>query len=107
LTCLTADSTEILLIGAQNVLEDKTEDITKTVGWDPYVFEEKDPAKSNALQSSLWEIVALQNHYMPSVSRFTKLLESDFTKILKITDFLEENYQSVCISFDSLIGELN
>ena len=30
---------------------------------DPYNMEEPDPAKSNALESSLWEIKTLHQHY--------------------------------------------
>ena len=34
---------------------------------DPYVEEEADPAKCRAAESSLWEVVALQNHVLPQV----------------------------------------
>ena len=37
---------------------------------DPYVEEEADPAKCRAAESSLWEVVALQNHVLPQVSLF-------------------------------------
>ncbi|XP_062942309.1 nucleolar complex protein 4 homolog isoform X2 [Cynocephalus volans] len=36
---------------------------------DPYNPEEEDPAKSRALESSLWELRTLQQHYHPEVSR--------------------------------------
>ena len=36
---------------------------------DPYNMEEPDPAKSNALESSLWEIKALQQHYHHSLAK--------------------------------------
>ena len=32
-------------------------------------MEESDPAKSNALESSLWEIKSLQNHYYHSIAK--------------------------------------
>lgn len=35
---------------------------------DPYLMEERDPLRSNALLSSLWEIRALQWHILPSVA---------------------------------------
>lgn len=36
---------------------------------DPYDPEEEDPARSRALESSLWELQTLQRHYHPEVSR--------------------------------------
>ncbi|XP_074642696.1 nucleolar complex protein 4 homolog [Tubulanus polymorphus] len=39
----------------------------ESIAGDPYVFEEKDPAKCNALDSSLWEIKTMQNHYHPAI----------------------------------------
>ncbi|XP_057347818.1 nucleolar complex protein 4 homolog isoform X6 [Manis pentadactyla] len=36
---------------------------------DPYDPEEEDPAMSRALESSLWELQTLQQHYHPEVSR--------------------------------------
>ena len=36
---------------------------------DPYDFSTKDPAKSRALESSLWEMTALENHYFPQVTK--------------------------------------
>ncbi|PIK50120.1 putative nucleolar complex protein 4-like [Apostichopus japonicus] len=47
---------------------------------DPYNHEEKDPAKSNALESCLWELETLQSHYHhgwpPGPSRYTNLYPS-------------------------------
>ncbi|XP_036870157.1 nucleolar complex protein 4 homolog isoform X2 [Manis javanica] len=39
------------------------------LGTDPYDPEEEDPAMSRALESSLWELQTLQQHYHPEVSR--------------------------------------
>jgi hypothetical protein len=36
-------------------------------GVDPYDANEEDPAKSKAVESSLWELQALRNHYCPQV----------------------------------------
>ncbi|XP_055389054.1 nucleolar complex protein 4 homolog A [Condylostylus longicornis] len=44
------------------------------VSQDPYIMDERDPTKSNALESSLWEIVALQSHIMPSISTAAKFI---------------------------------
>ncbi|KAF5280926.1 hypothetical protein FQA39_LY17932 [Lamprigera yunnana] len=56
---------------------------------DPYIMDESDPLKSNAINSSLWEIQTLQNHILPSVATAARFINSplpsvewDFTKIL-------------------------
>ena len=42
---------------------------------DVYSVTEDDPAKSRAIESSLWEVEALRNHYCPQVSAFEHLME--------------------------------
>ena len=42
---------------------------------DPYIEDERDPAKCRALESSLWEVQALQQHYHPDVARLPSMLE--------------------------------
>ena len=34
---------------------------------DPYLEDEADPSKCRAAESSLWEVVTLQNHVLPQV----------------------------------------
>ena len=41
---------------------------------DPFDLHEPDPARSNALESCLWEVEALARHYSPSVSLLVKSL---------------------------------
>ncbi|KAM6155349.1 nucleolar complex protein 4 homolog isoform 2-T2 [Rhynchocyon petersi] len=41
---------------------------------DPYDPGEQDPAKSRALESSLWELQALQKHYHPEVSKAASVI---------------------------------
>lgn len=41
---------------------------------DPYDPGEKDPAQSRALESSLWELQALQRHYHPEVSKAASVI---------------------------------
>ncbi|XP_003792929.1 nucleolar complex protein 4 homolog [Otolemur garnettii] len=41
---------------------------------DPYDPVEEDPAKSRALESSLWELQALQHHYHPEVSKAASVI---------------------------------
>ncbi|XP_069698029.1 nucleolar complex protein 4 homolog A isoform X1 [Periplaneta americana] len=57
---------------------------------DPYIMEERDPLKSQAIESSLWELQALQNHILPSVATAAKFInmplpsvEWDMSKILE------------------------
>ena len=40
---------------------------------DPYREAEQDPAQAQALDSSLWEVQVLRNHYCPQVGRATAL----------------------------------
>jgi U3 small nucleolar RNA-associated protein 19 len=42
---------------------------------DPYNFEEPDPEKSNAISSSLWEVMAIKNHYSPSVATLANIFD--------------------------------
>ncbi|XP_056641772.1 nucleolar complex protein 4 homolog A isoform X1 [Diorhabda sublineata] len=63
-----------------------------TANTDPYIMEERDPTKSNAINSSLWEIKTLQNHVLPSVSTAAKFIntplpsvEWDLSKVLDKT----------------------
>eukprot|EP00696_Hemimastix_kukwesjijk_P002030 gnl/Hemi2/12491_TR4257_c0_g1_i1.p1 gnl/Hemi2/12491_TR4257_c0_g1~~gnl/Hemi2/12491_TR4257_c0_g1_i1.p1 ORF type:complete len:565 (+),score=157.60 gnl/Hemi2/12491_TR4257_c0_g1_i1:45-1739(+) len=45
---------------------------------DPFIETEADPTKSNAESSFLWELLALKDHYEPSVSRFAAVFELPF-----------------------------
>lgn len=47
---------------------------------DPFVAEENDPARANALGSSLWELEALKRHSFPPVAKLVKVFSADFTK---------------------------
>ncbi|XP_030848250.1 nucleolar complex protein 4 homolog isoform X2 [Strongylocentrotus purpuratus] len=48
---------------------------------DPYKMDEPNPAKCNALESSLWEIQTLKSHYDPGVSRSAANIEKPFPKV--------------------------
>ncbi|KAL9878299.1 nucleolar complex protein 4 homolog A [Glossina fuscipes] len=63
------------------------------VSRDPYVMEERQPVKANALESSLWEIVALQKHALPTVAAAAKFImqplpknEWDLSSVLEIKE---------------------
>lgn len=44
-------------------------------------MEERDPLKSNAISSSLWELQTLQQHVNPSVSTAAKFINSPLPSI--------------------------
>ncbi|XP_058450790.1 nucleolar complex protein 4 homolog A [Malaya genurostris] len=51
------------------------------VSQDPFIMEERDPVKSNALDSSLWEVAALQSHILPSVATAAKFISNPFPSV--------------------------
>uniref|UniRef100_A0A452DV40 Nucleolar complex associated 4 homolog n=1 Tax=Capra hircus TaxID=9925 RepID=A0A452DV40_CAPHI len=61
---------------------------------DPYDPAEEDPAQSRALESSLWELQALQQHYYPEVSKAASAInqalsvpEVSIAPLLEVTAF--------------------
>ncbi|XP_040458184.1 LOW QUALITY PROTEIN: nucleolar complex protein 4 homolog [Falco naumanni] len=48
---------------------------------DPYIMEEEQPSQSRALESSLWEIQTLQNHYHPDVAKAAAILNHSLSEI--------------------------
>lgn len=73
------------------------------VSEDPFIMEERDPTKSNALSSSLWEIVALQKHAIPSVAIAARFIsqplpnhEWDLSSILEVK---EDDVSIACLTW--------
>uniref|UniRef100_F6YAP3 Nucleolar complex associated 4 homolog n=1 Tax=Equus caballus TaxID=9796 RepID=F6YAP3_HORSE len=79
---------------------------------DPYDPGEEDPAKSRALESSLWELQALQRHYHPEVSKAASVInqvlsvpEVSLAPLLELTAFevferdLKKGPESVPLEF--------
>lgn len=48
---------------------------------DPFLYEEPDPMKSRAIESSLWEISLLKNHVQPVVSKAAKFIDFNLQSI--------------------------
>ncbi|XP_033229282.1 nucleolar complex protein 4 homolog B [Belonocnema kinseyi] len=48
---------------------------------DPFLMEERDPLRSNALLSSLWEIKALQCHILPSVATAARFIRDPLPSV--------------------------
>ena len=66
---------------------------------DPYDMAQPNPMTTNAIDSSLWEIETLQNHYHPNVAAIAKILFQPFTKpAYNLEDFLDHSYATVCPS---------
>lgn len=63
---------------------------------DPFDSDEEDPMETNAIESSLWELVTLQTHYHPNVATLAKIISEQFTKhAYNLEDFLDHSYGSV------------
>jgi len=63
------------------------------LGVDPYDPEEKDPQRTGAIDSSLWELETLQSHYHPTVSSIARIVSEQFTKQqYSLEDFLDHGY---------------
>jgi U3 small nucleolar RNA-associated protein 19 len=64
---------------------------------DPYAEGEKDPSKSRAIESSLWELNALEHHYHPAVRLLAKECgkEDEKTLLHDLDGFLLHTYKSL------------
>ncbi len=68
-------------------------------GEDPFCMDEKDPTETDAIESSLWEIHTLQDHYHPNVATIAKIISEQFTKqAYNLEDFLDHSYDSVSLT---------
>ncbi|CAO3613122.1 unnamed protein product [Cunninghamella echinulata] len=60
---------------------------------DPFDFDTTDPYKSNAIDSSLWELQTLSQHYYANVSTLAKIFSEQFLKPkYNLEDFLDHTY---------------
>ncbi|KAF1989629.1 nucleolar complex protein 4 [Aulographum hederae CBS 113979] len=63
---------------------------------DPFDMDEEDPMNTWAIDSSLWELEALQSHYHPNVATLAKIISEQFTKqAYNIEDFLDHSYNGL------------
>ncbi|WWC87394.1 uncharacterized protein L201_002283 [Kwoniella dendrophila CBS 6074] len=63
---------------------------------DPFNNEEKKVLKTNAINSSLWEISSLEKHYLSSISTIAKIFKEPFTKPpFNLEDFLDHGYSTL------------
>lgn len=55
--------------GLKRLMGDGSPEVNKNMpSSDPYIMEERDPLRSNAMFSCLWEIKTLQSHVMPEIA---------------------------------------
>ncbi|XP_025089241.1 nucleolar complex protein 4 homolog B-like [Pomacea canaliculata] len=55
---------------------------------DPFIEDESDPAKTHALESSLWEIQTLQNHFSPEVALAAREISKPANQEKELSSFL-------------------
>jgi U3 small nucleolar RNA-associated protein 19 len=60
---------------------------------DPFDMSQADPMLTNAIDSSLWELHTLQDHWHPNVATLAKIMSEQFTKReYQLEDFLDHSY---------------
>jgi U3 small nucleolar RNA-associated protein 19 len=63
---------------------------------DPFSMAELDPYKTSAMESSLWEVKTLVEHYYANVSTLAKIFSEQFLKPkYNLEDFLDHTYATV------------
>jgi U3 small nucleolar RNA-associated protein 19 len=63
---------------------------------DPFDPTQPDPMLTNAIDSSVWELHSLQDHWHPNVATLAKILGEQFTKReYQLEDFLDHTYESL------------
>ncbi|EJS41284.1 noc4p [Saccharomyces arboricola H-6] len=63
---------------------------------DPFDVNESDPELTHALDSSLWELASLMEHYHPNVATLAKVFAQPFKKLsYNMEDFLDWTYDSL------------
>ena len=77
---------------------------------DPYDAETKVPEDSRALESSLWEMTALEQHYFPQVTKMVQMLRLDLgnrvkTKEIDVTGGQTQDASLCGANYQSLIEE--
>ncbi|KAJ3093049.1 hypothetical protein HK102_010954 [Quaeritorhiza haematococci] len=63
---------------------------------DPYDFNEENPENCNALNSSLWEIQTMKEHYLPAVSTLARIFDEPLEKPPHDLDsYLDQTYSQI------------
>lgn len=76
------------------VLIHSNKDVTEPT--DPFSMDVLNPYECNALESSLWEVQSLTEHYYANVSTLAKIFSEQFLKPkYNLEDFLDHTYATV------------
>lgn len=67
--------------GLKTLIHTNANNIAHITSHDPYIMDESDPVKSNAINSSLWEIRSLQQHVLPSVAEAAAFINKPLPKV--------------------------
>lgn len=63
---------------------------------DPFIMSQSDPMLTRAIDSSLWELETLRNHFHPNVATLAKIVGEQFTKRdYHLEDFLDHSYSTL------------
>ncbi|GMF49154.1 unnamed protein product [Phytophthora fragariaefolia] len=80
---------------AKKLSSKKTEMVLKD-GHDPFLNDELDPIKCNALQSSLWELYTLKHHYNADVALKARMFEEKLRhQFVDVDESMEITYKSL------------
>ena len=72
------------------------ENIADLIKGDPFIADEPDPAKCNAMKSSLWELKSLQSHFYPGVASLVEILEKPLnTGETNISKYFDDGYNQL------------
>ncbi|ETI50324.1 hypothetical protein L915_05984 [Phytophthora nicotianae] len=80
---------------AKKLSSEKTELVLKD-GHDPFINDELDPIKCNALQSSLWELYTMKHHYNADVALKARMFEEKLRhQFVDVDESMEITYKSL------------
>ncbi|KAG7389313.1 Nucleolar complex protein 4 [Phytophthora pseudosyringae] len=80
---------------AKKLSNEKTELVLKD-GHDPFINDELDPIKCNALQSSLWELYTMKHHYNADVALKARMFEEKLRhQFVDVDESMEITYKSL------------
>jgi len=76
--------------------EGTDESTTSLCQGDPFIADEQDPAKCDAMKSSLWELKTLQSHFYPTVASLVEMLEKPLgAEETDISEYFDQGYDQL------------
>ena len=68
---------------------------------DPFNFDEENPEEAGALESSLWEMDSLKNHFHHGVATLAQIFSEAMNKPnYQLEDFLDHTYSTVYLCYE-------